>query len=35
LLAEPRRLWRRYLLEPWPVLGVLLRELVVGPRQAQ
>lgn len=30
LLAEPRRLWRRYLLEPWFVLALLARELVAG-----
>ena len=28
LAAEPRRMWRRYLLEPWSVLGLLLRDLV-------
>jgi N-acetylglucosaminyldiphosphoundecaprenol N-acetyl-beta-D-mannosaminyltransferase len=28
LAAEPKRLWRRYLLEPWSVLGVVARELV-------
>jgi len=26
LIAEPRRLWRRYLVEPWYVLGLLLSE---------
>jgi N-acetylglucosaminyldiphosphoundecaprenol N-acetyl-beta-D-mannosaminyltransferase len=30
LFAEPRRLWRRYLLEPWAVLAVLVRELIAG-----
>lgn len=30
LLAEPRRLWRRYLLEPWSVLPILARELIAG-----
>jgi N-acetylglucosaminyldiphosphoundecaprenol N-acetyl-beta-D-mannosaminyltransferase len=30
LVAEPRRLWRRYLLEPWFVLAMLARELVAG-----
>lgn len=25
LAAEPKRLWRRYLLEPWSILGVALR----------
>lgn len=28
LLSEPRRLWRRYLVEPWSVLGLFLRELL-------
>ena len=28
LLGDPRRLWRRYLLEPWFVLGLTLREWV-------
>lgn len=28
LVAEPRRLWRRYLLEPWLVLPLLLRDLI-------
>jgi N-acetylglucosaminyldiphosphoundecaprenol N-acetyl-beta-D-mannosaminyltransferase len=27
LIAEPRRLWKRYLLEPWRVLPLLAREL--------
>lgn len=27
LVAEPRRLWRRYLLEPWLILPLLLRDL--------
>lgn len=27
LLAEPGRLWRRYLLEPWFILGLVVREL--------
>jgi N-acetylglucosaminyldiphosphoundecaprenol N-acetyl-beta-D-mannosaminyltransferase len=26
LVTEPRRLWRRYLLEPWFIAGVFLRE---------
>ena len=30
LLAEPRRLWRRYLVEPWSVLPILVRELIAG-----
>jgi N-acetylglucosaminyldiphosphoundecaprenol N-acetyl-beta-D-mannosaminyltransferase len=28
LISEPRRLWRRYLLEPWFVFRILARELV-------
>jgi N-acetylglucosaminyldiphosphoundecaprenol N-acetyl-beta-D-mannosaminyltransferase len=28
LIAEPRRLWRRYLVEPWFVLHVLVKEFV-------
>ena len=28
LANEPQRLWRRYLLEPWYVLGLILRELL-------
>jgi len=27
LCSEPKRLWRRYLIEPWFVLGLLLRDL--------
>lgn len=27
LISEPKRLWRRYLLEPWFVLGLVVREL--------
>lgn len=30
LVAEPRRLWRRYLLEPWLVLPLVLRDLAGG-----
>jgi N-acetylglucosaminyldiphosphoundecaprenol N-acetyl-beta-D-mannosaminyltransferase len=30
LLAEPRRLWRRYLLEPWGVFPLLATELVAA-----
>lgn len=26
LVSEPRRLWRRYLLEPWFITGLILRE---------
>lgn len=33
LFAEPRRLWRRYLLEPWSVLVILARELFDGAAQ--
>lgn len=33
LVAEPRRLWKRYLLEPWFVLALLARELVAGRAQ--
>jgi len=29
--SEPRRLWRRYLVEPWFVAGLALKEFV-GPR---
>jgi len=32
LLSEPRRLWKRYLLEPWVVLGLFLRDLVRTPK---
>ena len=28
LLSDPKRLWRRYLLEPWFVLKLLLREII-------
>lgn len=28
LVSEPRRLWRRYLLEPWYIAGLVLRELL-------
>lgn len=35
LLAEPRRLWKRYLWEPWSVLGLLARELVARPRRVE
>jgi N-acetylglucosaminyldiphosphoundecaprenol N-acetyl-beta-D-mannosaminyltransferase len=31
LITEPRRLWRRYLVEPWFVLAILARELIAGP----
>lgn len=33
LVAEPRRLWKRYLLEPWSVLPLLAWELVAPPRR--
>jgi N-acetylglucosaminyldiphosphoundecaprenol N-acetyl-beta-D-mannosaminyltransferase len=26
LLAEPRRLWKRYLLEPWFIAGLFLKQ---------
>jgi hypothetical protein len=26
LVAEPKRLGQRYLVEPWPVLGLFVRE---------
>ena len=28
LITEPRRLWQRYLIEPWFLLGLLLRDLL-------
>lgn len=28
LLSEPKRLWRRYLVEPWFVAGLFLREIL-------
>jgi N-acetylglucosaminyldiphosphoundecaprenol N-acetyl-beta-D-mannosaminyltransferase len=28
LAAEPKRLWRRYLLEPWSVVGIVVRDLI-------
>lgn len=28
LLSEPKRLWRRYLLEPWFIAGLFLREIL-------
>jgi N-acetylglucosaminyldiphosphoundecaprenol N-acetyl-beta-D-mannosaminyltransferase len=33
LIAEPRRLWRRYLVEPWFVMKILVREFVSSGRQ--
>ena len=33
LFAEPRRLWKRYLVEPWFVLAILMRELLDGATQ--
>lgn len=30
LLSEPRHLWRRYLIEPWYVLRLLLTEIISG-----
>lgn len=35
LLVEPRRLWKRYLVEPWSVLGVLIREIAFGKWQGE
>ena len=35
LAAEPRRLWKRYLLEPWSVLPLLAWELVATRRRQQ
>lgn len=32
LVAEPKRLWRRYLVEPWFVLVVLMRHYLIGDR---
>lgn len=32
LTAEPKRLWRRYLVEPWFLLPLLLREIIRAPR---
>lgn len=32
LLSEPRRLWKRYLIEPWVVLGLFLRDLLRTPK---
>jgi N-acetylglucosaminyldiphosphoundecaprenol N-acetyl-beta-D-mannosaminyltransferase len=31
LASEPRRLWKRYLLEPWPVLGLVLKDFFKRP----
>jgi N-acetylglucosaminyldiphosphoundecaprenol N-acetyl-beta-D-mannosaminyltransferase len=28
LAAEPKRLWRRYLLEPWYVVGIVMRDII-------
>lgn len=33
LIAEPGRLWKRYLVEPWSVLAILVRELFEGATQ--
>ena len=30
LLAEPKRLWRRYLVEPWFITGLLFKELITN-----
>ncbi|HUK24891.1 MAG TPA: WecB/TagA/CpsF family glycosyltransferase [Terriglobales bacterium] len=32
MMAEPQRLWKRYLLEPWFLLPLLVRELARVPR---
>jgi len=32
LVSEPRRLWKRYLIEPWFVLGLFVRDFVLIPR---
>jgi N-acetylglucosaminyldiphosphoundecaprenol N-acetyl-beta-D-mannosaminyltransferase len=34
LVSEPRRLWRRYLIEPWFILGLFLRDIFRVPKQA-
>lgn len=34
LLRDPRRLWRRYLVEPWSLLGAVWRDLWRRPRVA-
>jgi N-acetylglucosaminyldiphosphoundecaprenol N-acetyl-beta-D-mannosaminyltransferase len=33
LLSEPNRLWRRYLVEPWTVLGIVAKEFVSPGRR--
>jgi UDP-N-acetyl-D-mannosaminuronic acid transferase (WecB/TagA/CpsF family) len=33
LLSEPNRLWRRYLVEPWTVLGIVAKEFVNPARR--
>jgi N-acetylglucosaminyldiphosphoundecaprenol N-acetyl-beta-D-mannosaminyltransferase len=35
LTTEPRRLWRRYLLEPLPLVPVIVRELLQAPAEAR
>ena len=32
LLHEPRRLWRRYLLEPWFIGGLFVRDMITGAK---
>jgi N-acetylglucosaminyldiphosphoundecaprenol N-acetyl-beta-D-mannosaminyltransferase len=34
LVIEPRRLWRRYLVEPWSLLPLLLRDLIENRKAA-
>jgi N-acetylglucosaminyldiphosphoundecaprenol N-acetyl-beta-D-mannosaminyltransferase len=33
LYAEPSRLWYRYLVEPWTIAGVVIREIIRPPRR--
>lgn len=35
LLNEPGRLWKRYLIEPWFVLGLFIRDLWRAPRETR
>ena len=30
MASEPERLWKRYLIEPWFVAGLVLREFIKG-----
>jgi len=34
LFTEPRRLWRRYLVEPWVLVPPMVRELMAGDSDA-